>query len=417
MIPACNKDSILEDDYVPINSTLIRDKIIKDYKNYLDYLIVTNIIESNNQYIKGERSYGYRFTEQYADKELKRVSYIGHQFKQIESIPSKIINSDNEEVSNPLLNYDYLKYWYEQKGLIIDFESASKFVNDYTNKKVKDGYTTWKDKKGTKNKKIHPRTQKRAILFNLYSLADHNYNAKIDTNVHRLHTVITNMESIYRNFITYRGQRLVNIDIKNSQPYLATVLFKPEFWDNNSLEFNYTQLPTNIQSILNNDNNSLYIMLGNYVRGLDRNEVNSYIDKVSRGQFYEYIIELVRSRLGEDINRDNAKTMMFEVFFSQNKYLNQPMYRHKKMFSEIHPNIYEVFRLIKSVEHNTLACLLQSIESQIILHKCCKRVWEEGHSNTPIFTIHDSIVTTVDNVNLVKNIMLEELTNTIAHRL
>ena len=57
--------------------------------------------------------------------------------------------------------------------------------------------------------------------------------------------------------------------------------------------------------------------------------------------------------------------------------------------------------------------LLQSIESEIILHRCCKRIWKEGNHQVPVFTIHDSIATTVEHVEWVKGIMQRELTNAI----
>ncbi|MDR2948833.1 MAG: hypothetical protein LBV71_06455 [Prevotella sp.] len=417
IIPAHNKNNIFEDDYVPINSTLIRDFILKDYKNYLDYLIDTGVIECDNHYIKNEKSYGYRFTEKYADVPLKIILYKGHINKETETIPSSIFNDEGIEIDNPLLNYPYLRYWYAQKGLNIDINKALKFASDYTEKKIKDGYNTWKNSKTKKGDKIHPKTQKRAIQFNLYSLSTHDYNAKIDTNVHRLHSAMTNMESVYRNFITFEGRRLVNLDIKNSQPYLACILFSPQFWDNTSTQFNYTHLPTNIQTLINNtiiNNTPLHKILKDYTNNItNTQEINSYKRKVSEGNFYEYMIDQIKKESGREIDRQKVKDMMFEVFFSKNQYLNQPMYKHKKMFSKIHPNVYEVFRLIKSTDHATLACLLQSIESEIVLHRCCKRVWEEGNQEIPIFTIHDSIVTTVENLNFVKNIMEEELTNTI----
>jgi len=84
------------------------------------------------------------------------------------------------------------------------------------------------------------------------------------------------------------------------------------------------------------------------------------------------------------------------------------------------PAVTKLFSIIKTAfrggdkdQHNRLACLLQSIESEIILHRCCKRIWEEGEHKIPVFTIHDSIVTTVDNLEFVKRIMEEELTRNI----
>ena len=429
LIPARNKDNIFEDDYVPINSKLIRNKIAKDYKNYLDYLLETKILECDDKYILDKKSYGYRFTSDYSESELKFVPYAGHKDKELQPIPAKVMNEDGEK-GNPLLEYDYLRYWYDQKGLNIDIKSALEFAKNYTKKKIDLGYETWKKSKSENNKRVHPKTQLRSITYNLYSLFAHDYNAKIDSKVHRLHSVITNMESIYRNFLYYNDkktitleelaseqdkQRLVNIDIKNSQPFLATLLFNKDFWDKNSKQFNFSNLPSNIQDLLNEPINNngiktpLCSILGDYVEMIDKKELDLYIEKVSKGKFYEYIIDLLKTKLNTSIERNNVKTMMFEVLFSQNKYLNQPQFKHKKMFSQVHPTIYKAFSLIKQIEHSTLACLLQSIESEIILHRCCKRIWEEGNHKIPIFSIHDSIVTTEQHLNFVKQVMEEEI--------
>ena len=56
---------------------------------------------------------------------------------------------------------------------------------------------------------------------------------------------------------------------------------------------------------------------------------------------------------------------------------------------------------------------MQSIESEIILHRCCKRIWDERNHQVPVFTIHDSIATTLENVEYVKSVMEEELRKAI----
>ena len=52
---------------------------------------------------------------------------------------------------------------------------------------------------------------------------------------------------------------------------------------------------------------------------------------------------------------------------------------------------------------------MQSIESEIVLHRCCHRIWDEGCQDVPVFTIHDSIVTTIENQEFVSRIMKDEL--------
>lgn len=53
------------------------------------------------------------------------------------------------------------------------------------------------------------------------------------------------------------------------------------------------------------------------------------------------------------------------------------------------------------------------MESEIILHRCCKRIWEEDNHQVPVFTIHDSIATTIEHVEYVQTVMREELTKAI----
>ena len=60
--------------------------------------------------------------------------------------------------------------------------------------------------------------------------------------------------------------------------------------------------------------------------------------------------------------------------------------------------------------HTRLAIKLQRLESDMILRTICKRIISEK-PDIPIFTIHDSIMTTDENVNYVKQVMIEEFAN------
>lgn len=73
-IPANNPDSINQEGWVRINSVIIRS-YFNDYLAYINYLIFTGVIERSPNYVRGEHSYGYRYTEEYANKPLKRYIY------------------------------------------------------------------------------------------------------------------------------------------------------------------------------------------------------------------------------------------------------------------------------------------------------------------------------------------------------
>ena len=53
------------------------------------------------------------------------------------------------------------------------------------------------------------------------------------------------------------------------------------------------------------------------------------------------------------------------------------------------------------------AYLTQRIEARFVLDICCKRISEE-YLHVPIFTIHDSILTTPEYEELVQSVMVEE---------
>lgn len=273
------------------------------------------------------------------------------------------------------------------------------------------------------NQPKNPKTQYEASIVNIDKICDHNYEVHIDTTVHRLHSVITNMQSDFRNFLSYDEKELVNIDIHNSQPYLACLLFNPLFWDGKSpLPISIGCLPSNIQDLLNH--HEVMSEIKEFFKSHNTIEFQPYIKTVASGMFYEEFVNVAKSKLGVIISRKEAKTLMFHILFSSNKgqHDNPTINKLKKLFSSVvYPQVAELFKIIKrshksikaEKQHNRLACLLQSIESEIILHRVCKRIWMEHNQQVPIFTIHDSIATTIPNKGIVYSIMRDELTKAI----
>lgn len=426
-IPARNKDSITEDGYVSINSTLIRNTF-KDYFSYLDYLIRTGVLCTDGQYIQGEKSKGYKFTERYENTPLVRYDYPAFQGK-VEAIPQEVYSEGNGTfITNTLSeDYPYLSHWYLTQKLHIDKQAAISYAQDLMQYKLSQGIQSWdinKDKtNGSAIVRKHPLSQYQAALYNINSIDIGDYKVSIDTHVHRLHSAITNIQKDYRNFLTYDGQALASIDIKNSQPYLACALLNPMFWHvNNELSLSLYSLPEDIQRSITSV--ALPLELEKFFGKCSNDDFIQYKEVVANGRMYETIAEICQSHLQNPISRDEAKVLMFYLLFSSNqgKHDNTTINSMKNIFSiELFPQVAQLIKLIKhrykggpvKKQHNRLACLLQSIESEIILHRCCKRIWEEGNNQVPVFTIHDSIATTVEHVEWVKMIIEEELTRVI----
>ena len=68
--------------------------------------------------------------------------------------------------------------------------------------------------------------------------------------------------------------------------------------------------------------------------------------------------------------------------------------------------------MIKKNKSNLLPILLQRIESEIILNRVAKRI-ERERPELPIFTIHDSVVTTVGNELYIQCVMKDEMDKAI----
>ena len=77
--------------------------------------------------------------------------------------------------------------------------------------------------------------------------------------------------------------------------------------------------------------------------------------------------------------------------------------------------MYELFRLIKEIQSNYLPIILQRIESFLILDVICKKI-SFMHPHIPLFTIHDSILTTQGNEAIVEEIMAREIQNWTGHK-
>ena len=393
-IPAGNRDLVTDNGYVPINSSVLRN-YFKDYFSYLDYLLQTGVLITDGIAVPEEKSYGYKFSPKYENQPMVRYIYLAARDVHPEPVLEERFNRHTGKFEhNPLLDYPYLSYWYRQMKLGIN-PAAEDFA--------------WHRRatahRGNSDK--DPQAQYQSALYNIMALENREYKAQIDSNVHRLHSAITNIQKDYRNFLKYDGQELAAIDISNSQPFLLCILFNPDFWDKDSNAYiNIGHLPENIQKMFNP---SLISKIKRHLASISESEFQDYIREASAGTLYEYMQREINN---PGIDRDRVKTMILITFFSDNRYISQKTEDAalKRRFRALFPKIYELIALCKRSRKNRFACLLQAVESEIILHRCCKRIWDEGGHKVPVFTIHDSIATTAENVEFVRNIMDEELT-------
>ena len=105
-----------------------------------------------------------------------------------------------------------------------------------------------------------------------------------------------------------------------------------------------------------------------------------------------------------ELTRDDLKRLFFADVFYGRVQVDTPLTR---LFARNFPSVYYIIVQCKSERYQDLARMMQKEEAKFMLHTVCRRLLTY-HSEVPIFTIHDSIMTTEEHVLLVKRIIGEE---------
>lgn len=412
-VPASNRSVYenIEDEYVPLSSTILQG-VVHEYAKYWKYLKCTGVVEINEKYrpkiffLEG-RCKGYRFASKYLEEPLKEECYS----VAFQSVLKKREKRDlKEEFKRLRREYSHLLKWlYPKSGLQIDYGKAISFLELEKVARIKNPDLREKRNKGTdpRNKndeRKDPYFQFELGKINIDKIQNGDFGFTIDTTVFRLHTVLTNIKSRLRNYITYQGQELISIDLRNSQPFLSTKLFDIKFYNNNTNNITHTttnNTTTNITPMLE--------FISQYAENEDIGIFKSVVGKSKNEDededLYSYMSKKYEEKGLPNGDRDSIKTGMFEVLFSSNKHTRS---KHKKEFNNIFPSVNAVFEKIKSKDKADLAILLQRLESHIFLKVITKKI-AKSFPKAPIFTIHDSIVTTAEYVDKVEAIMFKEL--------
>lgn len=412
LIPMRNKTiaNEMENGYTPMNAALMQ-KDIRDYRKYLDYFIDTGVIETDGKcrpscfFPGNQKSYGFRFKAPYCFADITPVPY-GPKFT------GKLNKSRRRDFKALEKDYGHLTKWlWPTCHLQIDAPTAYKYLLTKRNAQIRDHTLRDERKRNIYGDIFYkdPNDQYKFGKSKVDSLKAGDIECVVDDNVGRMHTLLTNINSKLRNLITFKGQSLVSIDIKNSQPYMATLLFNRGFYDNLYLNINikYNKHTSNKHTPLSS------LMLVEIENMIDNEDVilyKSLVGKIDIQQedLYTYMLEKCKEDGLPFTKREEVKKVIFEVFFTSNRHSSPA----KRLFANLFPSVDKLFRIIKAGEHEQLPLLLQRIEAYFMLGVITKRIAKECPT-APLFTIHDSIATTVEHVEKVEAIMHEELTSLV----
>lgn len=395
-IPSRIKD--FEGEFTPFYSPLIQRRVYH-YRKYLNYLLENNVIETDNHYNKEIcKSIGYAFHSNFETNiipiEISKKTLIKSILTFIDLDNSPIEVEENQEFTiNKDLNH--ITKWFN-KNLTIDFNGAIKYLMNEYEIALKN-----KVKKRIANRKLCSR------MIVVHRIHKGDLRFSVDNSVGRLHTVLTQIKKELRQFISYNDKKLVAIDIKNSQPYLSSILFSKFHFELNDCE----KAIRHFNPIFNNEDN--YLRYKKILTELgEQKDTKEFIEIISNGYIYEYFgcalqnHSIIDLSLDPKIVRKKAKKALINLLFGENGYWHFQKYAN--VLKNTFPSIYEAYYILKYEKHNSLACFLQNLEAKLVLNKACKII-SEDRPELEIFTIHDSIVTTEGNEEYVKRVLFNVL--------
>lgn len=399
-IPSRNKGEDMY--YVPLHSYLLRQRD-RNYREYLDYLVKQKILHENRQYIVGKQSRSFKFTDKYQTP-VKPVTITKYtliksilKFINVDYSASDCFIEDNRDLS-------YLHFWFTG-DLTIDFDAAKQYLLDLYEQDKKDEINV------LNGKKINAMARFNSRYIVIQKLHRQQFLHTVDNTAGRFHSVLTQLKGDLRQFVRFKGQKLIAVDIVNSQPYLSCIFFSKDKFIQNEI---FPKIRLYNESFNSHRKEKLESFLKSKIENAHKSKsVNNFINIVTSGQLYDEFGKLLLEKgIIEDNGnlRKQAKEIIFSSFFSP----NQAIAYNKTIviFKEYFPDVYEIYRAIKQGKHSTLACVLQNLEAELVLHKACREISEQ-RPYIPLFTLHDAIITTEGNEHFVNEVLYGVLLNAI----
>jgi hypothetical protein len=173
----------------------------------------------------------------------------------------------------------------------------------------------------------------------------------------RLFSNITNLKRELRGHLRVKGEPLVEMDIRNSQPtFLALLCLR---------------------------------------HGI---HADRYRQVCEEGRLYEHLGGIT------GLSREETKTQLIkQAFFSKNGYSNAT----KRAFRGEFPEVAEFIRRIKEKDHARLAVELQRAEANFVIRTACERMMKE-RPEMFVSTIHDCLMTLPGDADYARAVMTEE---------
>ena len=391
--------------HVKIES-LKKSKQYSNHKLIIEYLCGNNFTVKRSRtrkkqvslleripYNVGENAFEYRFGAYFRKNKLK-VEFI-NDYKISNAIKQKQSKCDGELNTG---TFKFLTKFFDQDKLQIDLEKAIELCEMR--------YETHQ-KYGVYVKE----------MIQIVSLYNGIYRLTFKRNsLGRVYTNITQLPKVYRKFITYDNKQLSEMDISNSVIFFLGLLVDNTIDKSPIIEL----LNKDIYNILNEESYSFYLMIYKSFENLSQKEIQLLKELGSNGKFYdEFISDFEKAypfekmkNFYESENDDEytetekqirrvCKKQLLAMLFAQSKdYLKE-----QKIFKTKFPELLErINKFTDEAGHKKLSHILFQIEACFVVDVVARKFNKQYRRNTPIFTLHDCLITTSDYIDKLQQV-------------
>ena len=350
-----------------------------DYKLYLDYLVESKIVITDNWYIPGEKSISYKINEDFIS-DLNSID-----------IDNKLFS---KRTLNALKTQEKLKVSKEHrnnylKSFKIDYKSAKEYLDSCYENKIP-------DHKGR--------------VLNIYTkiLLDHKLRQINDGQLWinrsmsngRINSNLTTLNGNYKQFIVGYSS---SFDVVSSQPCLLNIFIDMLKYIQGNLgptsSYLSSLLSYEYKIILKNLPKPLSVKFIDELKNVktpSESELKKYKNWCESGLMYENFAREIYEVTGDkkwrlsDKSRMLSKDIFWTILYSPNSNNNE----FKLLFSKVFPSIYNFICKIKSLikmkrSHRMFPILMQGVESFIWVENILPKL---DSMKIPYLFIHDSVL-------------------------
>lgn len=367
--------------YIHIHSRIANQITGKDWSKIRDWMLENQVIETDGYYIRHEKAYGYKFAPGYekvrllkydSPSILKKMKKVKRKLQPVHQALEGMFTSleIDEQKAADLLPKIYAEY-------IEETEEHNKWQRQFDKKQ-----------KSIESREVYENRVKG--LIDLLVSKD----AEIGIcDYGRLHSPITRLPQDLRDCLTAQGQKLIEIDVANSQPLIAGLLAQ-KFCSNRKAKYRL------LAKTFENENpylksrrelatleKYLHEIIGGETPNNMPADLQHYLKVCQEGKFYETI----KLEIKKDVSRKRIKRECLSYFYDT----PARAYRYKYVapaIKSLFPTIDNMLTEIKSKSKSLASHILQNWEATIFIDSACSEL--VTLPNCFVFTLHDGLLIT-----------------------